>query len=198
MSVLHCTVKQIKDGNMKNGNPYQRLCVVDGAGKEQWMPCFNGKMVKVGDKLIAEIKEGQYSEQYGQSYIIDDYVLEGGGTAAPVTGQESSSSAPTPEADTWRKKDLRISALALFRDIYPIDGDVKDSMDKAIRAAKYLEKTVNAYVAGADINEMKRNLADDVAEKVSNANSPEVAGEFDNIPQASTDQHPAFDDDIPF
>lgn len=208
MSVLHCTVKSIKPGTMKNGNPYQRLCLDDGTGQDQWMPCFNGRMVSVGDKLIATIKEGQYSEQYGQSYIIDDFVLEGGDSATQATSQphtnrpaEANSSAP--DADTWRKKDLHIATQAAFKAMASnpgyIDriGDYEPLAKEAFRIAKYWEKAIKAYVAGADVDGLKRNLADDVQaaiEQDNHADNTEVAGPE----HTSQPDDPGFDDDLPF
>ncbi len=207
MSVLNCTVKAIKDGVMKNGNPYQRLCVVDGAGGEQWMPCFNGKMLSVGDKIMAEIKEGQYSEKYGQSYIIEDYVLQGDQASQQATKSqpESTSQGNNDNPDVWRIKDINIAAQAAFKAICSTGGGLLGSDEKVCKeAAKvamdisiYWDKRARACVNGADINELKRNLADDIQDKVAEADNTASSGSTD-MGHAADPEDPGFDDDIPF
>ncbi len=216
MTTLEGTVKAIKDGTMKNGNPYQRLCVVDAAGGDHWMPCFNGKMASVGDRIIAEIKEGQYSEQYGQSYIIEDYVLQGGQAPQQATksSPESSSQGDNGNPDVWRVKDLNIAAQAAFKAIcvagsqFDSEADLKNAAKIAMDISIYWDKRARACVNGADINELKRNLADDVAEKVNTEGVlPGSTGAFEpgvppNEGQVQDLDNQAlngdFDDDLPF
>ena len=205
MSVLHCTVKVVKPGTMKNGNPYQRLCLEKPDGTDEWMPNFTGKMVNVGDKLIAEIKEGRYSEEYGQQYLIDDFVIDGGASAKESTqrpAESNSGGSSSPDADTWRKKDLVISTQAIFKTIAPLptknNMTYSETLVSCFKLACELEKRVNAYVAGADIDGMKRNLADEVQAAVNEQGS--YAGNTDVAGPEHTSQpdDPGFDDDIPF
>lgn len=217
MSIAHGKVMKLsyKDWppNDKNpeGNRTYSVLLQDDAGGEQWFTNYayekHGQPPE-GATITASV------EQKGKYPYFTDYQIEGasGAGMTPASAsvpnnlkrpvESNSSGSSSPDADTWRKKDLVISTQAIFKTIAPLptknNMTYSETLVSCFKLACELEKRVNAYVAGADIDGMKRNLADEVQaavnEQDSHADNAEVAGpEHTNQPD-----DPGFDDDIPF
>lgn len=216
MSIAHGKVMKLsyKDWppNDKNpeGNRTYSVLLQDDAGGEQWFTNYayekHGQPPE-GATITASV------EQKGKYPYFTDYEINGASGAGMTPASASvpnnlkrpaeagSGGSSSPDADTWRKKDLSIATQALFKTIYPLSKEaftVSMALDASFKGACYLEKKINAYVAGADIDGMKRNLADEVQaavnEQDNHADNAEVAGPE----HTSQPDDPGFDDDIPF
>ena len=214
MSIAHGKVIKLsyKDWppNDKNpeGNRTYSVLLQDDAGGEQWFTNYayekHGQPPE-GATITASV------EQKGKYPYFTDYQIEGASGAGMTPASASvpnnlkrpveagSGGSSSPDADTWRKKDLSIATQAIFKVIYNPDAQSsKEILDIAFKCACYLEKKVNAYVSGADIDAMRRSLADEVQaavnEQDSHADHTEVAGPE----HTSQPDDPGFDDDIPF
>ena len=135
---------------------------------------------------------------------------------ATKSAPESTSQGDNDNPDVWRVKDLNIAAQAAFKAMCSTGGnasvvgekDMKILAKIAMDISIYWDKRARACVNGADINELKRNLADDVAEKVNTEGVlPGSTGAFEpgvppNEGQVQDLDNQAlngdFDDDIPF
>lgn len=218
MSIAHGEVMKLsyKDWppNEKNpeGNRTYSVLLRDDAGGEQWFTNYayekHGQPPE-GAVLTASV------EQKGKYPYFTDYQIDGA-TGAGLTpaiasvpsnlkrpAEASSGGSSSPDADTWRKKDLSIATQAIFKTAYPIASaagkvSATEIMDHSFKVACFLERKINAYVAGADIDGMKGNLADEVQaavnEQDSHADNTDVAGPE----HTSQPDDPGFDDSIPF
>ena len=202
MSILQGKVTNQQVKTSKKGNEYQRVEIENITGHRSWWTSFADRPMLVGETVMCAVK------QMGDGEVIDDYELDGDAPQAASKPPESTSKPSNDDSDVWRKKDLRISSLAIFGHIWAgsAAGHEREVLDKAIKMAIQLEKRVNAYVSGADIDGMKQSLQDEVAQRAqesdhaASADNTDVGGAYDpNVPPNTGE--PAgdnFDDDIPF
>ena len=202
MSVLNGTVKKVGSKTWDDGNTSYSILVMDDAGGEAWYTNYaydKAGQPPIDTRITAELRTSKNGKDY-----ISDFVVDGGQAptqpkSQPHTNRPAEANSSTPDADTWRKKDLNIATQAIFKTIYPGQDElnVQDALALAFKGACFIEKKINAYVAGADIEGLKRNLADDVqaaVEQDNHADNTEVAGPE----HTSQPDDPGFDDDIPF
>lgn len=196
------------------GNRTYSVLLQDAAGGEQWFTNYayekHGQPPE-GASIQASVEQkGKYP--YFTDFEIVGAVANATPAKAPAVG---SAPAPVSEGDTWHVKDINIAAQAAFKAIcgglastVTDEAGVKNCAKIAMDISIYWDKRARACVNGADINELKRNLADDIAEKVNTEGVlPGSTGAFEpgvppNEGQVQDLDNQAlngdFDDSIPF
>ena len=202
MTTLQCTIKQVQEKTSKKGNAFQRVLTVDATGNEEWFTSFATHHFAPGQTGTAAIKEGSFHEKYGQSYLIDDWIPGEGEQPAhkpPASPQSSPAQGTAEDPDVWRKKDLNICTQAFFKVMYGTSdfGGGGACLDASFKLACALEKKIEAYVSGWDVNGMKESLQDQVAREVAESDNLSNQG-HEGSGDPGEPAHPAFDDDIPF